>query len=120
MVSDYPVEISPPELARYRTGNTGIDYASTYDSGRPGPHVLVTALVHGNELCGAIVLDRLLRGGVRPSRGRLSLVFCNVAAFMRFDPGNPSASRYVDEDFNRLWSPEVLEDRKSTRLNSSH
>ena len=29
-------------------------------------------------------------------------------AYLRFDPGNPFASRFVDEDFNRLWADDVL------------
>src|SRR5204863_447655 len=72
-------------------------------------HVVVTALTHGNEICGAIALDRLFRAEVRPRRGRLSLAFNNVAAYHEFDPRYPIASRYVDEDFNRLWSPATLD-----------
>ena len=34
-----------------------------------GPHVLVQALTHGNEVCGAIALDWLLGEGFRPTRG---------------------------------------------------
>jgi predicted deacylase len=117
LADEYPVEISPPDLAPHRGGNTGIDFTTTYQSDRPGPHVLVTALVHGNELCGAIVLDQMIRAGLRPTRGRLTLAFCNVAAFARFDRANPSSSRFVDEDFNRLWTPEVLDGpRNSTEL----
>ncbi len=70
---------------------------------------MVSALVHGNEICGAIALDRFLRAGIQPQRGRLTLVFVNVAAYERFDPDNPFASRCIDEDFNRLWSREVLD-----------
>ena len=33
----------------------------------------------------------------------------NVAAFARFDPSKPTASRFVDEDFNRVWSAEMLD-----------
>jgi predicted deacylase len=71
--------------------------------------VLVNALTHGNEICGAIALDHLFRRGVRPARGRLTLAFANVAAYGRFDPGNPGASRFVDEDFNRLWDDATLD-----------
>ena len=113
----YTVEISPPDITPYRTGNTGIDYVTTLDSGGPGPHVMLSALAHGNEICGAIVLDELMRAGIRPLHGRLTLAFCNVAAFGRFDPANPEASRWVDEDFNRLWTAEVLDgDRDSIEL----
>ena len=111
------VEIEAPDLAPWRVGSAGVDYAHTFESGRPGPHVMVSAVVHGNELCGAIVLDELLRAEVRPARGRLTLAFMNVAAYERFDPAHPVLSRYVDEDFNRLWSAEVLEGpRDSTEL----
>ncbi|MBI3452893.1 MAG: succinylglutamate desuccinylase/aspartoacylase family protein [Rhodospirillales bacterium] len=109
--TDYPVEISPPDIAPYRAGNTGVEYVTTFDSGKPGPHVAVTALVHGNELCGAVALDFLLRAKQRPSKGRLTLAFCNIAAFLSFDKTHPSASRFVDEDFNRVWSPERLDGR---------
>lgn len=105
----YTVEIAPPDISRYRNGNTGVEYATTLDSGKPGPHVMLTALAHGNEICGAIVLDELLRAGIRPLCGKLTLVFCNVAAFERFDPDQPEASRWVEEDFNRLWTAEVLD-----------
>jgi predicted deacylase len=105
----YPVELTPPDITPYRRGNTGIDYVTSFDSGKPGPHALVCALTHGNELCGAIALDLLLRQGVRPRRGRLTLAFNNVAAYARFDPANPGASRFIDEDFNRVWGLPVLD-----------
>ena len=108
------VEIEAPDLAPWREGNAGVDYAHTLESGRPGPHLMVSAVVHGNELCGAIVLDELLRAEVRPARGRLTLAFMNVEACERFDPEHPVLSRYVDEDFNRLWSSEVLGGRRDS------
>ena len=104
----YPVELPHPDISAYRRGSTGIDYVQSLDSGVPGPHVVVNGLTHGNELCGAIALDFLLRHDVRPVRGKLTLVFANVAAYDSFDPRNPNASRYIDEDFNRVWTPEVL------------
>ncbi|HUC65470.1 MAG TPA: M14 family metallopeptidase [Stellaceae bacterium] len=113
----YRIELSPPDLSPYAAGNTGIPYVTTFDSGRAGPHVVVNALTHGNEICGAIVLDRLFRDGVRPVAGKLTLSFANVAAYLTFDPANPTASRFVDEDFNRLWDPSTLEgDRQSAEL----
>ena len=107
-VNAYPVELEAPDIRPYRDGNCGIDYVNTFDSGKPGPHLMLAALTHGNELCGAIALDWLLRQGVRPLAGRLTLAFMNVAAYARFERENPSASRCVDEDFNRVWSTEVL------------
>jgi hypothetical protein len=118
-VSDlhYPVELTPPDIEPYRAGNTGIEYVHRFTAAEPGPNVLVTALTHGNEICGAIALDRLLRAGVRPRRGTLTLAFDNVAAYSEFDPRYPIASRYIDEDFNRLWSPATLDGpRQSVEL----
>jgi len=112
-----PMELVPPDISGYRAGNTGIPYVTTFDSGKPGPHVLLTAVVHGNELCGAITLDFLFRENVRPKRGRMTLAFCNVAAYLQFNRDNPTASRFVDEDFNRVWSPDRLDgDQRSAEL----
>jgi predicted deacylase len=111
------VELTAPDISAYRNGNTGIEYITSFDSGKPGPHVMINAVTHGNEICGAITVDRLFRMNVRPSRGKLSLSFANVAAFSRFDPAVPHTSRFVDEDFNRVWSPVTLVgDRDSVEL----
>ena len=107
--NSYPVELNAPDISQYRQGNAGIDYVTTFDSGATGAHVMLSALVHGNELCGAHALDYLLREEVRPQRGKLTLAFMNIAAYARFDSANPVVSRYVDEDFNRVWSAEVLD-----------
>jgi hypothetical protein len=115
--SPYAVELAPPDISAYQRGNTGIDYVTTFDSGKPGPHVMVNAITHGNELCGAIALDKLFRMNVRPTRGKLSLSFANVDAFLSFNPALPHASRFVDEDFNRVWTPSTLDSpRQSVEL----
>ena len=104
-----PVELIAPVSSAYQQGNTGVDYITTFDSGKPGPHVMINAITHGNEICGAITVDRLFAMKVRPARGKLSLSFANVAAFSGFDPATPHASRFVDEDFNRVWNPATLD-----------
>ncbi len=109
MLLNPPVNLLPIDLAPYRHGNTGIDYVHRLDSGKPGPVVMINALTHGNELCGAHALKYLFDHEVRPSRGVLILSFANVDAYERFDARRPSASRYVDEDFNRLWSDAILD-----------
>jgi len=109
MSEHHPIEIAPPDLAPHRHGNAGVDYVHVLDSGRPGPIVLVQALTHGNEICGAIALDRLLRAGPRPAAGTLIAIFANIEAFARFDFDDPDASRFVDEDYNRVWADEVLD-----------
>lgn len=104
----YPTDLKPPDIRRHRTGNTGIDYVTSLEGPAPGPHVVLNALIHGNELCGAVALDRLMRREPRPARGRLTFVFANVAAFDRFEPEAPALSRFVDEDMNRVWDPDLL------------
>jgi len=110
-----PIEIEPPDIARWRDGNVGIPYVWRFEGARPGPHVTIQALTHGNEVCGAICNDWLLREAVRPVRGTLTLTFANVDAYLAFDPADPFASRCVDEDFNRLWSPDVLDGPRQSR-----
>jgi len=105
---NFPIEISPPDISGYRQGNTGVDYVHVFDSGKPGPNVMVQALTHGNEFCGAMALDFLFRQAIRPKAGKLTLAFANVAAFERFDYGDPDRSRYIDEDYNRVWADEAL------------
>ncbi len=105
------IDLKPPPIERWRDGGTGVDFVHAFDSGRPGPRVMVQALTHGNEVCGAIALDWLLDrmcAGWRPARGRLILAFANVAAYQRFDVAHPYASRCIDEDLNRVWADEVL------------
>jgi len=117
MNPNVPIELQAPDIEPHRQSNTGVDWVHTFDSGQPGPHAMIQALTHGNEICGAIAVDRLLREGVRPARGKLTLAFANVAAFKRFDTVNPYASRFVDEDFNRVWTRDVLDGpRRSVEL----
>src|SRR3712207_1998202 len=80
-----------PDLDRYREGNSGIPYVLSYAASSPGPHVLLTAILHGNEICGAVALDRLLRARLRPRRGRLTFAFANVAAYQREENGPVAA-----------------------------
>ena len=103
-----PIELTPPDIAPWRQGNAGVDYVHVIDSGRPGPGVMIQALTHGNEFCGAIALDTLLRDRLPLARGRLTLAFANVAAYARFDAVDPDRSRFIDEDYNRVWADEVL------------
>src|SRR5512141_2130096 len=113
----HAVEVEFPDLSRWAAGNTGTPYLWTFDSGRDGPHLGVQALTHGNEVCGAIALDFLLSQSVRPVRGTLSFCFANAAAYATWNAREPFKSRFVDEDFNRLWSAAVLDgSRQSAEL----
>jgi len=117
MASVPPIDIEFPDIERWSAGNTGVPFVWRFAGPRAGPRVTVQALTHGNEVCGAVALDRLLARGIEPSRGTLTLVFANPAAYQSFDPRDPFASRCIDEDFNRLWTADVLEgSRRSTEL----
>lgn len=104
----FEVRLPTPQLGPWRAGNTGIPGVWTMAAAEPGPHLVITGLIHGNEIAGGLLLARWLRDGIRPRRGKLTLVFANLAAFDRFDPRDPTASRFLDEDLNRVWAPELL------------
>jgi hypothetical protein len=109
LLPHFEVHLSPPDITPWLAGNTGVPGFTTIESGRPGPSVTVVALTHGNELAGAIVLDAMLRAPPALASGRLTLGFANIEAFHRFNPKQPTASRFVDEDLNRLWDQQVLD-----------
>ena len=111
------IELTPPDISPYQTGNTGVDYVHLLDSGKHGPTVMVQALTNGNEYCGAMVLDLLFKEKVSPAKGKLILSFANVAAFARFDFNDPDRSRYIEEDYNRVWGDDpILGPRDSAEL----
>ena len=65
-VPHFPVELSAPDIGPWLAGNTGVPGVTALAGPRPGPHVVLVALLHGNEIAGALVLDRLLREHVQP------------------------------------------------------
>ena len=103
------LEVLPRDLSAYKKGNLGIDHVHRFESGRPGPHVLINALTHGNEFCGMVAACHLLDTGVRPKVGTLTVSFSNVAAYETFNPAAPFDSRQITHNFNRIWSSEMLD-----------
>lgn len=110
----FEVRIRPPNLSEWQRGNTGIRGVMQFDSNRVGPHAVLVSLMHGNEFAGAIALDRIIRQGVNPRSGTVSFVFANLDAFARFDPDAPTASRFIDEDMNRVWNSDRLNGTQSS------
>jgi predicted deacylase len=110
-----PIDVAFPEIGRWEAGNIDIPYVWRFEGAMPGPSLTVQALTHGNEVCGAIALDWLLREEFRPLRGVLTLIFANVAAYETFDASDPYAARCLDEDFNRIWDAAVLDGARSSR-----
>lgn len=108
------IEIEPPFLSRFQCGNTGIDYLHSVDSGIPGPHAMITSVVHGNEFSGAIAVAELIDNPPKLERGRLSLCFVNADACSQFDRLRPWHTRFIDEDMNRVWDESVLDGARTS------
>ena len=103
------VEFAHPDISRWREGNTGVPYVMSFEAARPGPHVMINAVTHGNEICGAIAVAMLLERGIRPTHGKLTFAFVNYMAYTQFDPAHPRATRCVEEDINRVWVEAILD-----------
>lgn len=104
--------LQPVDISAYAQGNLGVSHTHRFDSGRSGHDVVVIALVHGNELCGAHAVKRLLDLDVRPMAGSLTLCFANVAAYQTYDPATPTRARFIDEDMNRVWDRPILDGQR--------
>jgi predicted deacylase len=104
-----PLEVLPRDLSAYRAGNTGIDYVHRFTSGRPGPHLLVNALTHGNEICGMVAATHLLDAGIRPLVGTLTVSFAHIEAYNAFNQHKPYDNRQIVHNLNRIWSDEWLD-----------
>jgi len=102
-------EVLPRDLSAYRKGNTGVDYVHRFESGKPGPHVLINALTHGNEICGMVAATHLLDTGVRPKIGTLTVSFSHIEAYNAFDADKPYDNRQIVHNLNRIWSAEMLD-----------
>ena len=109
------IDVAFPDISRWASGNVGVPYVWRFEASMSGPSVTVQALTHGNEVCGAIAVDWLLREGVRPRRGTLTLIFANAEAYESFDASDPYAARCIDEDFNRVWDEAVLDGERRSR-----
>jgi predicted deacylase len=107
-------ETTPPDISHWCEGNVGVPYLWTFSGRRPGLHLTLTAILHGNESCGAIAISRLLEAGLRPRRGRITVIFANVDAYERTERSRPAPVRFVDEDMNRVWSPDALDEPRDT------
>src|SRR4051794_15091347 len=110
-------ELLPRDLKPYRDGNTGVPYVHRFESGKPGAHVLVNALTHGNEFCGMVAATHLLDHAIRPIKGTLTVSFANVEAYESFDRADPFKSRLLVHNLNRIWSAQWLDgDEQSPEL----
>jgi predicted deacylase len=87
--------------------------ATEYTSPEPGPRLIVTGAVHGNETCGAEGIRRVLReldaGELRIARGTLTLVpVANPLAYARRER---NGDRNLNRNFTPSAQPRDFEDR---------
>jgi len=90
----------PDALAQSNCGVTGV---WRFGGTSPGRNVLVCALIHGNEIAGAIACAELLQSPPRIERGSLTIAFCNLRAYGLLTNENKESCRWSDEDMNRVW-----------------
>ncbi|MCB9536646.1 MAG: succinylglutamate desuccinylase/aspartoacylase family protein [Myxococcales bacterium] len=76
-----------------------------YETGRPGPTVVVVGAIHGNEPSGLLALERVLtqlRRAEVPLRGRFLALVGNARA-------HAAGERYLQRDLNRDWVPDAVD-----------
>ncbi len=83
-------------------GNTDVPFVWSFEADRPGPHVMIAGLTHGNEPAGRAAVLRLIEEAVCPLAGRLTLALVNPAAAA-------AGRRFLDRDMNRLWRDDWLD-----------
>jgi Succinylglutamate desuccinylase / Aspartoacylase family len=102
-----------PDITPIRQGNTDVEGVWLFDSGGDGPFTAITCLIHGNEICGPWAIKELLESiqanKFNLKHGKLCLIMCNLDAFDSFNPADLHASRFVEEDMNRVWSIDKLQ-----------
>lgn len=89
-----------------------------YDGQAPGPRLIVTGAVHGNEVCGTLAIRRLAdeldHGRVVVARGRLTLVpVANALAFRR---GRREGERNLNRALGPSDTPRQFEDHVANWL----
>ena len=95
--------VTLPSARSLAGSNCGTSGVWRFEGAAAGPHLAITALIHGNEVCGALALWPLLQTPPALARGRLTLAFCNLEAYGALDDATKSERRCQDEDMNRVW-----------------
>lgn len=73
----------------------------TFESGKPGPSILISVAVHGDEVCGCQAVNELIGEGFFSAlySGKVTVVLANPSAAAQ-------NARYVDRNLNRSVCPE--------------
>jgi predicted deacylase len=89
-----------------------------FEGAKPGPRLLILGAVHGNEVCGAIaiarVLDELSRGELRIEAGRVTLV--PVVNRLAHERKQRTGDRNLNRDLFPKSEPQDNEDRIANEL----
>lgn len=96
-----------PALEDFPPGNCRAAYVWRFRSTAPGPVLMISAAVHGNEVCGVQAVRALLDSGLSPANGTIILALANPDAYAAHLKGD-RVGRYVDQDMNRLWGADIL------------
>lgn len=92
-----------------------IPWSVSFDSGKPGPHVVVTGVIHGNEtgsLPAIVKFVQKLQLNQIDFVGRMSFVLGNIPAFLKNE-------RYLEADLNRVFNqdaPDTAERRRAIEI----
>ena len=87
----------------------------TFEGELPGPLIIVIAALHGNEPAGVQALEMVFEALEHERRdnpdfqfhGKLIGLIGNTQAYLL-------RQRYMEQDINRMWNAELLEDIKSS------
>ena len=96
-----------PALGDFPPTNCGTPYVWRFDSPAPGPVLMISAAVHGNEVCGVHAIKTLLDCAITPQTGTIILALANPDAYAAH-LARGGVNRYVDQDMNRLWADDML------------
>jgi len=88
-----------------------------YKGTAPGPLLVITAAMHGNEPAGVLALDLLFKMlEVEPItnpdfiyRGEIIGIIGNLEAYNQ-------GKRYIEKDINRCWFPDQIENLKAEKI----
>lgn len=90
-----------------------IPWSVSYDSGKPGPHVMFTSIIHGNEtgsLPSVVKFVKRIEQKQIDFVGRMSFVLGNIPAFLKNE-------RYLESDLNRVFNDEGKDSAERKRAN---
>ncbi len=112
------IDIATPDQAAAALSLPDSLESVTFHSLRPGPRVIVTGAVHGNEGCGPKAISRMI-AEFRAGRRKLvcgSVTFVPVVNHMAYRLDRREGDRNLNRDLHEYPVPQVNEDRVANVL----